>query len=296
MAAGLGSRYGGLKQLEPIDENNNFIIDYSIFDAIRCGFKKVVFIIKKENFELFRETIGKRIEKQIETEYVFQDNSNIPEKYNIPEDRQKPFGTGHAILCAKNAVKSNFAVINADDFYGYDAFKELAEFLKNNTSANQYSIIGYQAKNTISNNGTVNRGICVSKNGKLKDIIESKIELKNNLLFATPLSQTENATHQIEPNSLVSMNMFGFTPDFLHNLDGYFASFLETNKNDLSKCEFFLPTVVSNMIQEEKASVDLIQTTSKWYGITYKEDKEKIIDAISKMKEEKIYPNNLWQK
>ncbi len=294
MAAGLGSRFGGLKQLEPIDDDGNFIIDYSIFDAIRCGFNKIIFIIKKENLEIFRETIGKRIESHIETEYVFQDNSNIPSIYNIPQDRVKPFGTGHALLCAKNAVSSNFAIINADDFYGYDAFNALATFLKTSVSANHYCLIGYRVDNTISGTGSVNRGVCKNNNDVLTDIIESKISSENNLLIAKPIS-LENVEYQISGDTLVSMNMFGFSQSVLDGLSAQFDLFLESNKNDLSKCEFFLPTVISNMIKHKEASVSLIKTSAKWYGITYREDKEKIIKAISEMKKAKIYPLNLWQ-
>lgn len=294
MAAGLGSRFGGLKQLEPVDENGNFIVDYSIFDAIRCGFDKVVFIIKEENLNLFRDTIGKRIESKIETQYVFQNNSNVSEIYNIPQDRIKPLGTGHAILCAKDAINSNFAVINADDFYGYDAFKTVADFLKTNTNSCQYSLIGYEAQNTLSNTGSVNRGVCISENGNLKNIIESTLRKENNALFAKALSPSSEETN-ISADTLVSMNMFGFTPNFLSFLNGYFNEFLEQNKNDLSKCEFFLPSVVSNLISENKVTVKLIKTSSKWLGITYKEDKSEIVNAIKNLRQKGLYPQNLWQ-
>ncbi|MBP3582147.1 MAG: nucleotidyltransferase [Clostridia bacterium] len=296
MAAGLGSRFGGLKQLEPIDNNGNFIIDYSVFDAIRCGFNKVIFIIKKENLNLFRETIGKRIESKIETEYVFQDNSNIPGSYTIPDDRQKPFGTGHAVLCAKDAISSNFAVINADDFYGFDAFKSVASFLKNNTNPANYCLIGYPVENTLSSSGAVNRGVCNNSGGTLTSITESKISKENGLLLAKPLSSPHSPEYQIASDTPVSMNMFGFSQNFLDGLNNHFFKFLEHNKRNLSSCEFFLPTVVSNMIEEKTATVSLIKTCARWYGITYKEDKEEIVNAIIKMKNEKIYPNNLWQK
>lgn len=294
MAAGLGSRFGGLKQLEPVDENGNFIIDYSIFDAIRCGFDKVVFIIKKENLNLYRETIGKRIENQIKTEYVFQDNSNISKNYTIPENRIKPFGTGHAVLSAKDVVSSNFAVINADDFYGYDAFKKVAEFLKN-AKSNNFCLIGYEVENTLSASGSVNRGICDSSNGILKNITESRISKENGLLIAKPLTVANSSEHQIAEDTLVSMNMLGFTPDFMNGLSSQFSEFLETNKNNLSSCEFFLPSALSEMITKNEATVDLIKTTAMWYGITYKEDKEKVFNAINEMRLANIYPNNLWQ-
>ena len=294
MAAGLGSRFGGLKQLEPIDNNGNFIIDYSIFDAIRCGFDKVIFVIKKENFELFRNTIGKRIEKQIKTEYVFQDNSNVPSNYIFPANRTKPLGTGHAVLCAKNVISSNFAVINADDFYGLDAFQSLADFLRSKASANHFCSIGYKLENTLSSSGTVNRGVCKINHGVLTDIVESKITKENNLLIAKPLSSNETE-YQVAGDTIVAVNMFGFHPEFLTGLNSHFKKFLDDNKNDFSKCEFFLPTVVSNMIKKETAAVSVINTTAKWYGITYREDKEKITNARNEMKKAKIYPTFLWQ-
>lgn len=294
MAAGMGSRFGGLKQLEPIDENGNFIIDYSIYDAIRAGFNKVTFIIKEENFELFRNTVGKRVEKQIETNYVFQNNNNIPKEFDVPESRTRPFGTGHAVLCTKGTVHSNFAVINADDFYGYDAFKTIACFLKNNTNQNEYAIACYHAINTISESGNVKRGICKADSNKLKTITESEIRKDGNRLFAKAIDGSENSEHEISPNELVSMNMFGFTTKFLDYLDSYFITFLNEHKSDLSTCEFFLPTVVSSLIKENRVSVDVLQTTAKWYGITYKEDKEFVASSIKKLRDNGEYPKSLW--
>lgn len=294
MAAGMGSRFGGLKQLEPIDENGNFIIDYSIYDAIRAGFNKVTFIIKEENFELFRNTVGKRVEKQIETNYVFQNNNNIPKEFDVPESRTRPFGTGHAVLCTKGTVHSNFAVINADDFYGYDAFKTIANFLKNNTNQNEYAIACYHAINTISESGNVKRGICKTDSNKLKTITESEIRKDGNRLFAKSIDGSENSEHEISPNELVSMNMFGFTTKFLDYLDSYFITFLNEHKSDLSTCEFFLPTVVSSLIKENRVSVDVLQTTAKWYGITYKEDKEFVASSIKKLRDNGEYPKSLW--
>ncbi len=296
MAAGIGSRFGGLKQLEPIDENGNFIIDYSIYDAIRAGFNKITFIIKEENFELFRSTIGKRVEKQIETNYVFQSTNNIPKEFNVPKSRTKPFGTGHAILCAKGTIHSNFAVINADDFYGYDAFKTIADFLRNNTNQNKYAIACYHAINTISETGSVKRGICKTENNKLKTITESEIRKEKNCLFAKAIDGSEDIEHKISPDELVSMNLFGFTTKFLDYLDSYFISFLNEHKCDLSTCEFFLPTVVSSLIKENRVSVDVLQTTAKWYGITYKEDKDFVATSIKELVKNGEYPDTLWNK
>lgn len=294
MAAGMGSRFGGLKQIEPVDKNGNFIIDYSIFDAIRCGFDKVVFIIKEENLELFRSTVGSRVEKLIKTEYVFQSNDNIPSKYAIPETRKKPFGTGHAVLCAKPAIDSAFAVINADDFYGYDAFKVVSDFLKTNDNKNVYSIVGYKAINTIGNSGSVKRGICHYENGYLQNITESSIEKSENGLVAQAIDGSDSTPHSIEDGTLVSMNMFGFSKEFVEHLNERFENFLETNKNNLESCEYFLPTVVANLIKENKVDVKVLDTTAKWHGITYKEDKPEVLAAIQSLVEAGVYPENLW--
>lgn len=296
MAAGMGSRFGGLKQIEPVDEFGNFIIDYSIFDAIRCGFDKVVFIVKEENLEAFRSTIGKRIESKIKTEYVFQNSSNIPEKYVIPPERTKPFGTGHAVLAAKDVVSTNFAVINADDFYGYDSFVKLSEFLKSNTIQNRYAIVGYQAINTMGSSGSVKRGICSCENGELKSITESSISLKENgALEAIAIDGSDATPHEIEKNTLVSMNMFAFTPNFMKELENGWFEFLESNKNNLSTCEYFLPTKVSNLICENKVDVEMLETTSKWLGITYKQDKDDVVAELKQLRELGVYPNNLWK-
>lgn len=294
MAAGMGSRFGGLKQLTPIDNNNNFIIDYSIFDAIRCEFNKVVFIIKEEHYDLFRETVGKRVEKQVETKYVFQNNNNVPAKYQIPADRTKPLGTAHAILCAKPVITDDFAVINADDFYGYDAFKTASDFLKAKKGANKYCVVGYEAINTIGESGSVKRGICDTTNGLLKSIDESSIRKEGSRLFAKTID-TENAIeHEIKPNTLVSMNMFGFPKEFVNHLDEKFLNFLEEHKNNMSTCECYLPLVVSDLINEKKASVEVLSTSAVWYGMTYKEDRDNVVKSIKALVDKGDYPTNLW--
>ena len=296
MAAGMGSRYGGLKQLDAIDDHGNFIIDYSIYDAIRCGFDKVIFIIKEENFELFRDTVGKRIEDKIETVYVFQDNDNIPLEFVVPEERTKPFGTGHAVLCAKGVVHSNFAVINADDFYGYDAFKTAAEFLKDNHAANNFALVGYKAINTFCGDGSVKRGVCSKVGDKLSNITESSLEKRpDGTILATPIDDSGMKPFEIAPETIVSMNLFAFTPKFLDYLDAYFLEFLNKNKNDLSKVEFFLPSVVTKMIKNSQATVDILSTDAVWYGMTYKEDKDIVKQSIRAEAEKGIYPKNLWK-
>ncbi|MBQ7917411.1 MAG: nucleotidyltransferase [Clostridia bacterium] len=295
MAAGMGSRFGGLKQLEPIDDNGNFIIDYSIYDAIRCGFDKVVFIIKEEHYDVFRNTVGKRVEDKVETVYVFQDNKTVPAGYKIPEERVKPLGTGHAILCTKNEVNSSFAVINADDFYGYAAFKDAAEFLKNNTNDDHYALVGYKANNTFCNATSVKRGVCYTENNKLTEIIESSLNKnEDGTITATPIDGKHEGSFDIDPSTTVSMNLFAFTKKFMSYLDDYFVEFLNTNKDSLGSAEFFLPTVVTNLIKENKVQVEVLNTDAVWYGMTYKEDKEVVKDSIKKEVDAGIYPESLW--
>ena len=291
MAAGMGSRFGGLKQIEPIDEYGNFIIDYSIYDAIKAGFTKVVFIIKKENYEIFKSTIGKRVENHIKVEYVFQELDNIPERCEVPKERIKPWGTGHAILCCKDTVNENFAIINADDFYGYDAFRVISEFLKN-TQNNEYAMVGYMVKNTVTENGSVKRGICESKDDYLTNIIESSIEEKDGKFMATPLEG--GSEFEVEPDALVSMNMFGFTPKILDVLSKGFPKFLDSHQNDLEKCEYLIPSVVFEEINNNRATVKVLKTNAVWQGITYREDKEKVVTEIKKYVDSGEYPKGLW--
>ena len=288
MAAGMGSRFGGLKQIEPVGPNGEFIIDYSIYDAKRCGFDKVIFIIKEENYEIFKETIGKRVDKYIDVEYVFQNNDNV--NVELPKERVKPLGTAHAILCCKDKVKENFAIINADDFYGYDAYKTIAKFLKENNNLDNYAMVGYKAINTITNNGSVKRGVCKIENNKLVELVESSIDFDGDGLVATSLDTEE--VFKIEKEQMVSMNMFGFTPKIFEYLEEKFEYFL--NNSDLLKKEYLIPSVVDELIRENKVSVDVLSTNSRWYGVTYKEDKELLCNQINEMIKNKEYPNNLW--
>ena len=291
MAAGMGSRFGGLKQIEPIDSNGNFIIDYSIYDAIKCGFDKVVFIIKKENYDIFRETVGSRIESKIKVEYVFQELTNVPENYQVPETRVKPWGTAHAILCCKDVVKENFAIINSDDFYGYDAYKTISTYLKNKTNDN-YAMVGYIASNTLTDNGSVKRGICQIKDNHLEKLIESLVERKGNQIIATPLNGEESFA--IEDDTPVSMNMFAFTPKIFEYLEERFPNFLEENKDNIDKCEYLIPDIVFEQIKKGMVKVDVLKTTARWYGITYKEDKEQLVKSIKDLVQNGTYPSNLW--
>ncbi len=296
MAAGMGSRFGGLKQIEPFGPSGEFLTDYSVYDAIRTGFTKVVFIIKEENLQDFKDTIGKRIERIIPVEYAFQKQTEIPAGVKIPQERKKPWGTAHAILCAKDKITENFVVINADDFYGYDAFKTAAEFLKQKTSTskNQYALVGYNVENTLTENGSVKRGICKTKNNHLTELIESKVERINGKIEAEPLSGKPRFS--VDKNTLVSMNMLVFTPSIFPYIERQMNQFFQTHAEDLTSCEFLIPDVLSNAISDEYATVEVLPTTAKWIGVTYKEDTEPVVKALRKMIEEGEYPENLWER
>ena len=292
LAAGMGSRFGGLKQVEPIGPNGEFIIDYSIYDAIRAGFTKVVFIIKKENYELFRETIGSRIENKIQVEYAFQDINDIPNVIDIPEGREKPWGTGHAVLAARDVVQGNFVMINSDDFYGKDAYLKIKEFFDNNEDPNCYSMVAFRVSNTMTENGSVKRGVCESSNGYLTNIIESSIERVDGKIIASPLDGRDS--FEVEENALVSMNFFGFTPLMFDKLKVGLEEFLIKNKEDLSKCEYLIPDVVFEEIGNGK-KVKVLESADVWLGVTYKEDKPFVVDNIKKLIEKGEYPYDLWK-
>ena len=295
MAAGMGSRFGGLKQIEPVGPNGEFIIDYSIYDAIKAGFNRVVFIIKEENYEVFKETVGNRIANYIKVDYVFQKLDNIPSGYKVPEGRIKPWGTSHALMSCWKVVNEDFIAINSDDFYGRDAFLVASKFLdereKNNW--NEYALIGYQAINTITENGTVKRGVCELEGNYLKTLTESEISNDNGVLKAVPLNGS--TPFVIEQDSCVSMNFFAFTKDILDYLKNNFAKFLDANKDNLEKCEYLLPDSVFAKMQEDNTKVRVVFTKSKWYGVTYKEDKESVVAAIRELINNKEYPLKLWK-
>ena len=290
MAAGMGSRFGGLKQIEPVGPNGEFIIDYSIYDAIKAGFDKVVFIIKEENYDIFKETIGKRIEGKIDVEYVFQDIKNVPDGVVLPGDRVKPLGTGHAILSCKGVVNEPFAIINSDDFYGYDAYKKAANFLKENTI--DYAMIGYLIGNTLTENGSVKRGYSESANGYLTNIIESSVYRDGDKIKVEPLDGRDG--FYAKDNDLVSMNMFCFRSDMIDYLDKHFIDFFKKNKNNLEKCEYLIPDVVFERINNNEIKVRVIDTDSVWKGVTYKEDKEELVNYINSLIEKGEYPKNLY--
>lgn len=291
MAAGMGSRFGGLKQIEPVNENKEFIIDYSIYDAIKAGFTKIVFIIKRENYDIFRDTVGKRVEKHIKVEYVFQELTNVPNGYKVPEDRVKPLGTAHAILCCKDVVKENFAIINADDFYGRDAFMVMSKFLKENNDETKYAMAGYKVINTLTENGSVKRGVCEVENNYLTKLTEASIEEVDGKVIASPLDGSES--FEISKDAPVSMNMFGFTKKLFDHLDEKFITFLDKNINDI-KSEYLIPDVVFELIKENKASVEVLKTTAVWQGITYKEDKEALVNGLKELTIKGEYPSKLW--
>ena len=292
MAAGMGSRFGGLKQIAPMGPNDEFIIDYSIYDALRAGYSRVVFIIKEENYEIFKSTIGSRVEEHIPVEYVFQKIDNIPEGVNIPEDRVKPWGTAHAIYCIKDVVKEPFTIINADDFYGKDAFMVAANYLKTKKDK-EYGIVGYKVTNTMTENGSVKRGVIKSVDGKLDHLIEASIERKDGKVVASPLNGDKEFI--IEDDTLVSMNMLEFDPSLFEYLDKKIVKFFEDNKDDLEKCEFLIPDVLDQALKEGYASIDILDTDAVWYGVTYKEDTDSVRKAIKEMVDKGEYPNNLWE-
>ena len=300
MAAGLGSRYGGLKQMDPMDAYGNLIIDFSIYDAIRAGFEKVVFIVKEANIQDFKDTIGKRISPFIETEYVVQDMADIPEGYEIPDGRVKPWGTGHAILACAEAVKAPFAAINADDYYGPEAFKQIYDFLAKaeDDEKYQYAMIGYLIENTVTEHGSVARGVCAMKDGYLTKIDErTKIEKRP---YGAAFTEDDGQTWTDLPaGTPVSMNFWGFTPGIMDELKTRFVTFLDKvadGREDTMKGEFYIPKVVGELVDEDRAVVKVLTSRDRWYGVTYKEDKPGVMAALQALKDAGVYPETLWQK
>lgn len=289
MAAGMGSRYGGLKQIDPVGPNGQIIMHYSIYDAWKAGFRRVVFIIKEELLDAFRERIGNAAEKLMQVDYVFQSPDKLPEGCTMPEGRTKPLGTGHAIYCVRGVVSEPFAVINADDFYGAQAFQCLYDYLKDaqDDDKYRYCMVGYRVENTLTENGTVSRGICeADENGYLADIVErTAISRDANGVISDP------EAGEIAEGTLVSMNMWGFTPSFLDELETGLRTFMtdELPKNP-AKGEYYLPFAVDHLIQNGQATAKVLQTSAQWYGVTYKEDKPVVVDALRRMAEAGLYP------
>ncbi|OON94458.1 MAG: nucleotidyltransferase [Candidatus Epulonipiscioides saccharophilum] len=292
MAAGMASRFGALKQVEPITEHGEFIIDFSIYDAIQAGFKKVAFIIKKEDELKFKNAIGKRIQDKIAVEYIFQDINDVPLGYDVPEGRVKPWGTGHAVLCARDVANAPFAVINADDFYGRDAFIKIYNFLKEAEEDERYAMIGYVLENTLSDHGTVTRGVCNVENGYLIDIQEKlNIEKVGDMIRG----QDHGQFLKLKPETTVSMNVWGFVPSIFTSIETGFMEFLELNLEDNPlTCEFILTFVISHILKSDRKAVKVLESKDKWFGMTYKEDKPMLIAAIKDLQERGVYPKNLW--
>ena len=281
MAAGMGSRFGGLKQIEPIGPGGEVLLDFSVYDAVQAGFNKVVFVIKHAIENDFKEMVGKRIAKRVKVEYVFQETDKLPDGYVCPPDREKPWGTAHAILCCKDVVKEPFAVVNADDYYGKNAFKQMADFLNNETE--NYSMVGFRLANTLTENGYVSRGVCEIENGILKSVTE------RTKISDCKYTEDEGKTWiDLSPDTVVSMNLWGFMPDVFGYIETGFKKFLD-EKINVSKSEYYLPTVVSERIEKGEKDVKVLVAEDKWYGVTYKEDKENVVAAITEMMNKGLY-------
>mgnify|MGYP002639518854 CR=1 FL=1 len=291
LAAGIGSRYGGIKQMDEIGPSGESIIDYSIYDAIRSGFGKVVFVLNAKIIDEFKEIYESRLFGKIETEYILQELHNIPEGIKFNPERVKPWGTAHAVLVAKNVINEPFAVINADDFYGQDAYRACFENLISLTNeGTHYSMVGYKLKNTLSENGSVSRGICSSKESYLYDVVERTKIYKS---AEKVIFEENDIQNEISGDSIVSMNFWGFTPKFFVQMEEYFKQFIIDNSDNL-KAEFYIPFVVNNLINNSKAKVKVLTSDAKWFGVTYKEDKENTIKRIAELVNDGKYPNKLW--
>ena len=306
MAAGMGSRYGGLKQLDPLGPGGEFLVDYSIYDAIQAGFDHVVFVIKEENLELFRDTVGKRIEDKVRVDYAFQKLEDIPTGYSVPEGRVKPYGTAHAVYCCRHYVNEPFAVINSDDFYGREAFGCLAEYLKNagesathsgigTDGIHRYCMAGYLLKNTLTENGTVSRGVCATdENSYLTTIVEhTKLERLSNGIVVNHGDDGEDK--EVSENSPVSMNCWGFTPEYFESLEKGMCRFMEVDiAARPEKAEYYILTAVQDEIDKGTATVKVLKTEAKWFGVTYRDDRPGVVSAIRELIAAGVYPEKLW--
>lgn len=291
MAAGIGSRFGGgIKQLAPVGPNGEIIMDYSIHDALEAGFNKVIFIIRKDLEKDFKEIIGNRIEKLCEVAYAFQELDHLPEGFTVPEGRTKPWGTGQAVLACKGLIQEPFAVINADDYYGKQAFVQVHDYLIRHAGEKQkYCMAGFILKNTLSDNGGVTRGVCkVDENGQLVDIVET-----HNIIKCPQGACIEGTGDIVDPESYVSMNMWGLTPEFVDVLESGFAEFLEALKPEDLKAEYLLPTIIDGMLKSGQATVKLLETSDKWFGVTYAEDKQSVMEAFARLIADGVYSSPL---
>ena len=298
MAAGMGSRFGGLKQLEPIDDNGHVILDYSVYDAHRAGFETVIFVIKQEHEELFREKIGDRMSKVMEVKYAFQRSDDLPEGYAVPEGRVKPWGTAQAVLAVRDLVDGPFAVVNADDYYGPEGYEEIYNYLLHHPDTPEmyeYAMVGYLMKNTVTENGSVARGVCTeTASGYLHSVVERTKIIKGD---RCPMYTEDDGEtwHDLCEDDIVSMNLWGFQKSYLEEAWAGFPAFLDQAlaENPL-KGEYFLPTVVSNLLSQHKARVKVLRSNDKWYGVTYKEDKPGVVAALAELREKGVYPAELW--
>ena len=297
MAAGMGSRYGGLKQLDPVGNHGQLIIDYSIYDARRAGFETVVFVIKPEIEEDFKRCIGDRVSKSMDVRYAYQLKEDLPEGYSVPEERRKPWGTAHAALAARNVVDGPFAVINADDYYGPEAFREIYGYLSAHADGDvyEYVMVGYLLKNTVTENGTVARGVCE----ETADNFLTRVTERTKIEKGEPPRYTEDDGQtwtELSEDTIVSMNMWGFARSFLDEAWARFPAFLDKAlAENPAKAEYFLPTVVSQLIDEGKARVKVLRSEDKWYGVTYREDKPTVVSAIAEKTASGLYPDRLWE-
>ena len=294
MAAGMGSRFGGLKQMTPVDEEGHFIIDFSLYDAYQAGFRRVAFIIKREIEQTFRETIGARMEKFFHVDYVYQELDRLPEGFAVPEGRKKPWGTAHAVACCRGVVEGPFAVINSDDFYGRGAYEAIFRFLTESEAPHHYAMLGYQLRNTVTEFGSVARGVCHVQDGMLLDITERTKIFKR----GQDAAYTEDGETfvPLSGDSLVSMNFWGFTPEILDEIWDAFPAFLAENLPvNPEKCEFYLPTFVGSRLAEGKVRVRVLPCMETWHGVTYKEDLDSVKSAIGALKREGKYPARLWE-
>ena len=294
LAAGMGSRFGGLKQMEPMDDAGNFLLDYSVYDAKRAGFDSVVFIIKKNFYEAFKNSIGKRVEKIIKVDYAFQDLNDLPEGFKCPANREKPWGTAHAILAARDLIKEDFIIINGDDFYGYDAYKVAADYLRSlpKDSEGKYANVAFKVSNTMTENGSVKRGVLFQDaSGNLERLVESKIERINGKIMAAPLDGSKE--FEVGEDTLVSMNLFAFNKDLIAHLREMFPLWLKDNIN-VDKSEFLIPTVIDELVNKGKATMKILNTDSVWFGVTYKEDKPGVVKALKELVDKGVYKEGLY--
>ncbi|MDB4141929.1 NTP transferase domain-containing protein [Akkermansiaceae bacterium] len=294
LAAGMGSRYGGLKQMDPMGPNGETVLDYSVFDAIRAGFSKVIFVIREDFAEAFRKDVGDKFTSQIEVAYSFQKLTDLPEGFSVPEGREKPWGTSHAILAARDEIDRPFAVINADDFYGKDAYSQAASFLSSNpieSSKANYALVGYKLSNTLSDHGSVNRGICQTADRLLKGV-EEVVEIARKEADEIEGRSLDGSACLVDEDAIVSMNLWGFPVSFLAELENHFISFLKERGSEM-KSECYIPTVVDDLINEGVADCHVLETSSSWFGVTYPDDKPHVVLSIQQLIDSGEYPSPL---